>query len=488
MSSLSFSLEGYKKDCLLLPPEVLCPYFNIDPILYHQLEKKNKERKARGDLNIAFQELKKRTGPDRFRNTYPIQTRTLDYSVQAFPAYRFILPEVMSEDWLAIVDWGKFQRDHVLHQPLCGYVLLKLLKMPINGETFLDRIVKFITEDEKLQYIRDSLKNMGMKENHVLLKNDELAKQLWKVIFEEAAYIAAVFHDLGYPWQYAERMRGNLDGINTPLLDDFQNTSQIVKTFGNRLLFYPFNGYKKPNIACPSTWEKRLRELTEKSLQNTHGFVGALGFLHLNDCIRKYPSEQESSIHLLCVEWIATAIMMHNMKDIYWGNKPNGIPENPFLRLSFDKDPLSSIITLVDILQDFERPSVSYGVRGKTVTMEYKSACTKTEITIDDNRLIIEYFMKTPEDLVIKRMSLPKEQFEYFDPRYGYLDLSSIGIHSVEMRASMAAEELENNVTVNLQSKRTFHGVILSGSVDGTFGMMSKDGDEYPSPFSLFSF
>lgn len=452
MNSLSFSLEGYKKDISkgkIFPPGILCPYLNIDPNRYRDLEENNKKKKDRGDLNTAFQELRKRIGPDNFYRTYLIQTRILDYSIQAFPAYRFILPEVMSEDWLAIVDWGKFQRDHVLHQPLCGYVLLKLLELPVNNKTFLDWIVDFITEDENLQYIRDSLKNMGMKEDHVLLKkSNKLVKQLWRAIFEEAAYVAAVFHDLGYPWQYAERMKGNLDGINTPLLGDFQNASQIIKTFGNRLLFYPFHGYKKPNITCPSTWEKRLRELTEKSLQSTHGFVGALGFLHLNDCIRKYPSEQESPIHLLCVEWIATAIMMHNMKGIYWGSKPNGLPENPFLRLSFDKDPLSSIITLVDIIQDFERPPVSYGVYENKVTMEYEPACKETKITIDDNMLIIEYFMNSPEDLAMKRMSLPDEQFEYFDPRYGYLDLSSIGIHSVEMRASMAAEEPENSVTI----------------------------------------
>ena len=51
------------------------------------------------------------------------------------------------------------------------------------------------------------------------------------------------------------------------------------------------------------------------------------------------------------------AVMMHDMKKVYWGN--NGmatLPENKHLRLRFDVDPLSCVITLADVLQDFERP------------------------------------------------------------------------------------------------------------------------------------
>ena len=37
----------------------------------------------------------------------------------------------------------------------------------------------------------------------------------------------------------------------------------------------------------------------------------------------------------------------------------------------------------------------------------------------------------------MKREFLPGEEREYFDSQYGYLDLSSLGIHRVEMEAML---------------------------------------------------
>src|SRR5690606_19673947 len=102
--------------------------------------------------------------------------------------------------------------------------------------------------------------------------------------------------------------------------------------FGHRLLFRVLQGYQTQNAACPSTWNEEITRLTDKALTLTHGLPGALGFLHLNDCVRQYPSQRESPLHLLCTEWVAAAIMMHDMSKIYWGRGRAALatPENPF--------------------------------------------------------------------------------------------------------------------------------------------------------------
>ena len=103
-------------------------------------------QKKNHNLDDCFRELYKRVGRDYYWKVYPIQYQTLNYAQMSFPAYKFILPEVIADDWLAIVDWHKFQRDHALHQPLTAYIVLKILTggknsskaLKINGETLLE--------------------------------------------------------------------------------------------------------------------------------------------------------------------------------------------------------------------------------------------------------------------------------------------------------------------------------------------------------------
>ncbi|GAB1365836.1 hypothetical protein MASR1M36_07070 [Candidatus Cloacimonadaceae bacterium] len=452
MNSIIFSLKDYQAGLSqgkYSPPTSLgAPYFEVDPVMYRTYYRSAQLK--RRNLPNAYIELRKRTGSVYFNKTYPLQGRTLDYSARTFPAYRFILPEVLSEDWLAIVDWGKFQRDHVLHQPLCGYIVLKLLggdgsNSPLifpNGKTLLETCVDSIIESDGTKYLIDFLVDVGISSKSPIrtAESEIVKKRVWKAFFIEAAYIAAVFHDLGYPWQYAERVQGNLDGMNSPSIRQNRSSAQIVDQYGHRLFFHALNGYHRRDSASPSVWDKHLNKLIEAALTNRHGLSGALGFLFLNDCLRRYPSPNRNPLHLLCVEWVALAIMMHDMRDIYWGKDGynSGTPENPFLRIGFRNDPLSTLVTLVDVIQEFERPAVAYGYTKtkEKVTLRYQEACSQTEFEIDDNGILhLRYTMKTPEDLAIKRLSLGEEQTKYFDTRSGYLDLSSLGIEGVEMTA-----------------------------------------------------
>lgn len=443
----NFSLDDYRESIIsgsFSPPTNFCPFYEIDPVLYFKQKNSNFRWTA---LGKTLKEIKKRTDNDYFCKTYPLQAHTLDYSSKAFPGYRFILPEVMTEDWLAIVDWGKFQRDHVLHQPLCGYVSLKLLEGnntagPLylnNGQTLLSACVEHILKWEETFYIREFLLDCGMKPDDPILDgNTQISKTTWSIFFREAAFVAAIFHDIGYPWQYAEGIKNNLDGISTPVIQQNRNAKDILEKFGHRLLFTPLRGYQKYNSASPSNWIDRIYELTDQALSKTHGFPGALGFLHLNDYLRKYPSSKGTPLQFLCVEWAAAAIMMHDMAKIYWGTKKPGFekPENFFLRLDFAKDPLSSFIALVDVIQDFERPTVSFGKDPNgLVTLKYDKACASTQLEIDSDELTIKFIMENAQERSSKLSFLDKDQSMYFDPDFGFLNLSSLGINRVLLKA-----------------------------------------------------
>lgn len=442
---MRFSLPDYKKNIgKYTPPSFLSPFTKVDKLRYKELKGKHfKDGKKTNDIGNAFDELKKRTSKKYFHKVYPIQSRTLGYASLSFPAYRFILPEVITEDWIATVDWHKFQRDHVLHQPLTAYIVLKLLGsvdgkrnaglMLPSGDRLLHTCVDEILRFTETAYLKDFLIECGLSKKSPWLRPGELRDWLWKQLFIETAYLAAVFHDLGYPWQYVGLLGDKLEPVTAPaMMKEEAIEHSILSSYKERLIYIAMNGYNKPTPSTPAVWEKEIKEQTKKALIGTHGFPGALGFLFLNDCIRQFPDRNASPIRQLCVEWAAVAIMMHDMGKVYHGE--GKIPERPHLRLDAKVDPLSTLIALADVLQDFERPVGKFTGKPRSVALKYNHACKHTEIDLHGNSLNIDYKMQ-PKDLAFKRSRLPKEQDEFFNNRHGYLNLKAWGIDKVVMQA-----------------------------------------------------
>ena len=366
----------------------------------------------------------------------------------SFPAYRFILPEVLVDDWLAIVDWHTFHRDHVLHQPLTAYIVQKLLDEAgspdesfhlSDGRHLLDVCVDEILKWDKTSYLREFLLGIGVQETEAWLNNSYAGRVLWKSLFLEAAYLAAVFHDMGYPWQYVHLLSNKLEHAGYHPDSPTSDAEGLINTFGNRLLFYPLNGYRTLDRNAPSTWHQRLTSLTAQTLRKTHGLPGAIGFLYLNDVIRDYPSDRTHPIRQFCVEWAAMAIMMHDMCKIYWGDKTSTPPDNVHMRLHFDTDPLSCVLTLADVLQDFSRPSVAFQDNTTSVAISYHDGCDSTRLALDwgnpTRAMEIAYSFTDPVQYATKCTFLPSECLDIFDPNNGYMDFSSLGITGVEMKA-----------------------------------------------------
>lgn len=451
-------------------PDSFNASMDVDVCEYNKLQDKYDKD---GDIvERTMRELQRRTTPDYFGKVYIAQTRALCYSKKVFPTYKFIMPDTLADDWLSTVDWHKRYptRDHSLHQAQTSYIVAKLLgngkekdslEIPDNNSNLLAYCIEKMLSGDRMLYFRNYAKSLGID----IEKMPETIKRRWaKNVFYETAVIAALFHDMGYPWQYVNKLSESIEVAEyedaTNVVCSVTKTKESIK---NRLLIYPFYGYSETNLKHASVkQEKMTNELIEKGLRNTHGLPGALGFMCLNDKIRKFsqiPTFREASYRLI-LDWAAVGIMMHDMTSIYWGDKKEKIkPKNPILRLSFDIDPISSIISMADILEEFYRPSAHFKNvlfenndedknkdKGlvQAVQLDYGFPCKGTSVYVNENTLYIRYQYDNKENAVLNKKRRKDEVFEYFNADNGFVDLSSLGIKRVDCDTEFAKKSSQN--------------------------------------------
>lgn len=443
-----FSYDDYLKYGMIFPK-----YFHsLYSIERHSYNRMNKEYDKSGNrISDALDKLKERIPCSYFSKVYGAQIDAIKYAEYVFPTYKFILPDALWDDWLATIDPHKqYCRDHSLHQPLTAYIVSKLLKgnrqeapftLP-NGETLLHYCAKQILEGEEASYLHSYLKSLYPRWDGI---PDNVKKIMVEDIFYEAAIIAALFHDIGYPWQYVSRLSKSLKSAGPGQSNIMKrDISSIMEILDNRLLGMPFYAYSKTSKARPiSGWYNRIKELAEESFVSTHGFPGALCFTQLNDAIRKYPMDLclNDAVYRFILDWAAVAIMMHDMPKKYKGEAPldeNGkklkswLPANPYLRLSFEKDPLSSLIAMSDILEEFHRPGSNFCTHcADQVCTEYDYKGIAAELNLTNSNLEIVYHYKSPQIKASMKKFRHEEVEDYFDMQKGYIDISGLGIDEV---------------------------------------------------------
>ena len=447
-NTLEFSIVHYQQFLESFEPDMaFTPFIDIDRKVY------NKYYRDFMTSDSFWKHLKGRMAPDfleKIRSVFNgISTCTKKY----FPAYPFIVNTFMSSDWLSVVDWRKYQRDHILHQHLTTYICMELLekicfennsnRVVIMDETssksgdlvtFLDKAIEAIFNHHCCNYLRTYLKKCGMADR--CLQDGWAQRLLWKQAFRDSLFAAATFHDTGYPWQFAQQIESTVGQY--ALFEDpaEKRAEKIFDWFSNRLLLLSLNGYAEKDPDSPVLWRKNQIKLIQKAWIKTHGFPGAISFLYWNDILRKYPNKTISPMRRFCGEWAAVAIMMHDMAKIY---KPKNQVKYPQLRLSFKRDPLSFILTLADLIQDFGRQHADFYEKS-TGKVEYQAKCKSVKLTFDrcKNELRIIYCFEKKGDYVQKLTQfIPKEQRLYFDPLDGFLDFSEIGIERITLDAEL---------------------------------------------------
>lgn len=441
---MEFNYKDYQKGFNL--PTTFGIYSSLDKVQYNKL---NDEYDKNGKIiDRTFNELKKRTTTDYFNKVYKAQTEALTYSKKIFPTYKFIMPDVLTDDWMSTVDWHKQHptRDHSLHQILTAYIVSRLLgggdstlSLKLNGQngiSLLDYCTDQILYSPRMNYLRNYYNDLepGFLDN----ANNELKRMWVQDVFYETAIISALFHDMGYPWQYINRLAMGVDAAdynNILNLNSYSNS--IMEMIKERLIIYPFLGYIENNLKhSTGILNKYVQNLINRGLKETHGFPGAIGFMCLNDQVRNYSKygQLNDNTFRFIMDWAAVGIMMHDMVGLYWDDKETKTPQNPILRLSFETDPLSSLIALADVLEEFQRPYAVFNQASNNieqVIVNYKFPCIETKLEIKGRTLYITYYYDSKISVNENENRRKKEIWAYFNPDNGFIDVKGLGITAI---------------------------------------------------------
>lgn len=392
----------------------------------------------------ALEVLKSRTSTTYYNEIDAAQSQAVDYSRIIFPAYEFLMADVLYDDWMSIMDpHQKRKRDHSFHQPLTAFVVSELLgggkaadALQINGQSLLTKCANLFLTSPKMEYLRSYLHDLHPS---VQITGNMSRQMLAESLFYQAAIMAALFHDIGYPWQYIHTVCKGIGLANASVQAGTSFTPEgIYNQIENRLLIAPFYGYNMSAIGhVTSEWKQQILTDIEGAFHNTHGFPGALAFQYLNDMIRKFPinSKFSDAVFRFIQDWAAVAIMMHDMVWEYYGKEgyvSGKTPAKPKYRLSFDTDPLSCLIAMADILEEFGRPLASFDQKEDSMTTTFEYPCIGSELTVNGSTMLITYQFKDVSQAVKYNKKRSDEKKRYFNEECGFIDMRAIGIEKVE--------------------------------------------------------
>ncbi len=401
-------------------------------------------------LDRVWTDLTRRTTPGYFDKLQTAQMTAREYARKVFPAYRYILPETVMDDWLSIVDLhSKYpKRDHSLHQSLCAYIVAKMLGYGDienglilgDGKSLLKKCAESLLAGGGMSYLLNYVKKLD--KNYAKHSQNYDLEWATKIVYE-AAVISALFHDIGYPWQYVKNLADKIEDSNFKACFELHaDPKSALDGIHGSLLSYPLYGYDEGMAGHPTKTQKNdALALLKAGIENTHGVPGALSFLFLNKDIRSYDRVKDICSEVsfkLILEWASVGIMMHDMVGIFSGDK-GGIPPKTRgkLRLKAEIDPLSCIVSLADILQEFQRPAAFFsrekgeGEDSDYVSVKYGFSCLSSGIEITDGILKIQYCYSEATDADKNRAHRIEEVEAYLKNPLSYLDLSFWGIKDV---------------------------------------------------------
>ncbi len=390
-------------------------------------------------MERALRRLKKRTPADYYNRMQAAQTEAQKYAINVFPPYKLLLPDVLMDDWLSIIGpHQKRKRDHSLHQPLTAFIVSELLgggivgqglMMP-TGRTLLEEAARMLLDMPGTSYLREYYTDLYPNG----LPPKGYIRDTWaRAVFYHTAIIAALFHDIGYPWQFLNKVGTSIELINREGVGIHEPPERGILNFiTDRLLVYPFYGYSDtPRHRSSELWDREVDNLIDLSFKKTHGFPGAVAFMYLNDAVRRFLGDlsiKQAECRFI-QDWAAVGIMMHDMVDQYYGK--NQRPDQPRFKLSFDRDPLSCIIAMADILEEFGRPLATFTPRNESFVTRFEASCKETYVEIKGNTLEITYKYASKAEKIKNEAWRRKEVESYFRFPSGYIDLSVLGIERV---------------------------------------------------------
>ena len=123
-----------------------------------------------------------------------------------------------------------------------------------------------------------------------------------------------------------------------------------------------------------------------------------------------------------------------NKKWEYYGKEgyvPGKMPAKPQYRLSFDTDPLSCLIAMADILEEFGRPMANFDQEGEKMITTFSYPCVGSEITVTGKTMTITYHYENPLQAVKYQNKRDDEKKRYFNEECGFIDMNALGIETI---------------------------------------------------------
>lgn len=199
---MDFSVDLFKRNGIRFP----MAFEMKDSLDFHKLYQLEQAFFEKGvKIETALKRLKERMSKNYYYHVLTAQTEAQNYSINIFPSYKLLLPDVLMDDWLSIM--GPHQnnrRDHSLHQPLTAYIVSELLGGGVKGKgleiepkkTLLDECTRIFLEGQGTEYLRLYYTDLNKKG----MPPEGFIRMTWgRSLFYHTAIIAALFHDIGYP-------------------------------------------------------------------------------------------------------------------------------------------------------------------------------------------------------------------------------------------------------------------------------------------------
>ncbi len=216
-------------------------------------------------------------------------------------------------------------REHYKHQFRNAYLGLEMLEDAGIDKSVETCILK--EENEYACYIMDCIR--GDIEEHIF-EEIHIEKILKEIVYK-SYFVAALFHDIGYPLAYYFRVSEEIQQF-TPFFKIVSPTvktpfSEIKALLNNSLLFRTVDA----------------REIRKKYERNDHGCLSAISFLMNFYFSGSIYSLGKGEKNRCIVEMAAVAIYKHTDK---YGNGK---------RMIFSQDPISYLVRICDDLQEWQR-------------------------------------------------------------------------------------------------------------------------------------
>lgn len=358
-----------------------------------------------------FSRLKKRFPEKVFERTLFFAIQFRNFFCRIFPGARSIVNTYLDQEWLLYAEAGfENYRDHFIHPVKVGYVGDMLMRMKISdndvdfpnpagkhslsipkeANTLFYRLIECFKKSSFTIEIAARAETCGM-DNPV------------EKIFITAWWLSALAHDLGYPLTFLlQRIEPDLEdgypvfqGHNLSSLLDFiarsDGTSSRPNLLAKRIMeLFGVNRECVAPILCELMKTKHL-----------HGVHGAINLLGWREEVNSLANVGKPLY--IAVELAACAIFNHDLVGIH-EDDPCLLPrlrkagicvsmdESPKVDeiFSMEKDPLSWLLVLSDMIQEWGRPQLK----------KVESSSEEDSVPVENsnlNRICFEFMEKCKE-------------------------------------------------------------------------------------------